>query len=146
MRVLPQFRGSLFKPQAPREEIVLPVPVPKFVQYEEVDSYDKRVGKTNFRNDRSFAPYQPGEILLFAQSGTIRMGRVVMVGAELLSRSGYFAPRYKVQYSTKTGHWSKDWIRIYSPSIWRAYHDAQDRPRLLPPTIESISQLSEIAL
>jgi hypothetical protein len=141
-------RRGLFSPAPVREPVVFPLVAPVYHRYEEYDRPANRpLGSGLLVRDRSFAPYQNGDLLFFLHNGEIKLGRVYTIFSKYQSFRGYYIPQFRVQFVTKDGHWSNNWLDVWPGAIYDAYFidRDEDRRRTLPATIESLAQLRDIA-
>lgn len=70
---------------------------------------------------RKQAPYQPGDVLYIKRGDGNVLARVHQVHGEWQHVSGDLIPFWRMQYATKAGVWSRDWIKVYPGDIYRAY-------------------------
>ena len=111
-----------------RERAIFPLEICEFRSFEAEFDYPKSGGLTS---KRSFAPYQPGDVVL-ARDGVIKVVRIMRVFAERLTSSGDLIPKYRVQHLTKDFHWSNQWTYVWPGYIFHGYHDANKRPVYRP--------------
>lgn len=123
MRPRPSYGDS----PAPREAIDPATVICPYRTYEPIDERHK-----GYRTDRTFAPYQPGEVMLFhdhsaAEGKQRKLARVVGVFSHRQQRTDELIPRYRVQVSTRDRYWSGNWRYLFPGDIYRAYFDAADQ-------------------
>jgi hypothetical protein len=110
------------------EQVIFPLNICEYRDYEEIYRLSEHRGYTR---NRSFAPYQPGEVFFYKDGiGDIGVARVLRVHPHYLRSHYHYIPMYHVQTITKKGNWSKNWKVVYPGSIFRAYCEI-DRPTVL---------------
>lgn len=122
----------------PRERAIFPL---EMAEYAAPSQWPFRY-KSGMCEDRTFAPYQPGDII-YAYNQGIRIGRVRRVTAESMKdkdgEHDYYIPKYAVQWLTKDRHWSNNYEYVFPGFIYSAYYirheekDKRDTLRGLPP-------------
>jgi hypothetical protein len=107
---------------APRDAVDYSKALP-YLQYEPPTGWTE-----SYKEAKDNAPYKPGDCFYIREGGRIRFVRCYCVFAEYLDRRGSWVQKYRVQFATKAGTWSGQWLDTYPGFIQRAYFDEKDQP------------------
>jgi len=113
--------GAPVRVKPERERVIFPLEVCEYRSY--TAEYEHYRG---IREDRSFAPYQPGEVLFVRNGNLIQIARVLRVFAHHMEskRNGdRYIPRYNIQTVTKDLFWSANYRSVFPGDIFYAYHE-----------------------
>lgn len=70
---------------------------------------------------REKSPFKPGDVFYIRENGRVMLCRVYCLFSHYLQRHVYWLPRFRVQFATKDGTWSRQWRDVWPGDHYRAY-------------------------
>jgi len=98
----------------------------RYLYNHEGDEMDFRFkwAELGYKEWRAAVPYKAGEVIYFQSNGEATKALILDVGSyrpEAGIYAGDKVETYRIAYATKTGKWSKNWLRIYPGDVQRGY-------------------------
>ena len=102
----------------------------------EVKEFRENIPSNSPREVPIVCPYSIGDIVLINFGSNdkpdIKPCKIIYIGCYFLQHMCEWIPKYRVQWLTKKGEFSKNWKHAWPAEIYRAYFDANGDKRKNP--------------